>query len=129
MKLWLTFAESPSTVSLPIDPTCGLSQNMNGGKENTHAAPVNPLSLGPPISAVSPSPDSVTLSPKELGALSPVAVNFGPCWVQVPAESVNVHAAPEPSRGPPISAVPASVDSDTLWPKHALAALIARGQL
>src|SRR5436189_267713 len=86
---------------------------------NIHAAPIVLLSALPPISAVSPSPDSATLVPKELRLLAPVAVSFGPCWRHVLPERVNTHAAPRPpaSAKPPISAVAPSPDRARLAPK------------
>ena len=45
---------------------------------NTHAAPRPPLSAGPPISAVLPSPDSDTLAPNWPAPVSPAPVSFGP---------------------------------------------------
>ncbi len=83
---------------------------------NTQAAPVLPLSSGPPISAVSPSAESATLSPNLPSPVSPVPVSFSPCWLQVEPERVNTQAAPlsPSSRGPPISAVLPSAESATL---------------
>jgi len=83
---------------------------------HTHAAPmliwtlvsVVPLALiapdvpvpdvsspGPPMIAVSPSPDSATEKPcwdSELVVVVPT--RFSPCWLHTPPLSVNTHAAP-----------------------------------
>src|SRR2546430_8354620 len=86
---------------------------------NTHAEP-GPSS-GPPTSAVLPSEDSATLTPKllRLRPLAPVPVSFGPCWAQVEPERVNTHAAPVAplSPGPPIRpVVPSGPPSATFAP-------------
>jgi hypothetical protein len=55
-------------------------------------------SRGPPTSAMVPSAESATLSPKWTPKrASPTPVSFSPCWVQVESDCVNTHAAP---RGP-----------------------------
>jgi hypothetical protein len=80
---------------------------------NTQAAPTPTLSLGPPISAVFPSVESVTLEPKLALGASSVGVIRGPCCVQAPRERTNTHAA---SNSLPISAVFPSADNATLQP-------------
>ena len=89
---------------------------------NTHAAPTRPLSPGPPINAVFPSPDSATLEPKSALPLAPDPVSLEPCWVQVEPERVKTHAAPARSlsTGSPINAVFPSPDSATLQPNRPL---------
>src|SRR5439155_1088757 len=47
---------------------------------------------------------------------SSLPVSFAPCWVHFPSERVNTHAEPEPSSGPPISAVLPSEETATLAP-------------
>ena len=67
---------------------------------NAHAAPAPLCRPAPPISAVLPSEDSATLSPKRppFAALFPAFGRsaFAPCWLQVVAFSARVktHAAP-----------------------------------
>ena len=46
---------------------------------NTQAAPLLPSSKGPPMSAVEPSPDSATLTPKRAWPVSPLPVSLPPC--------------------------------------------------
>src|SRR5439155_12626778 len=106
---------------------------------NVHAAPqaLSPPSLssvrsrGPPIRAVLPLAERLTLAPncppKWLRVdhwskfCSPPPVSFSPCWVHVAPERVKTHAAPLPllSPGPPTRTVLPSEDSDTLAPKPA----------
>ena len=92
---------------------------------NTHAAPTpvacpsGASSPPPPISAVSPSEERPTPSPKlGLRPLESLGVSFSPCRVQAPPERVNTHAAPwkELSPLPPIRAVLPSEESATLTP-------------
>ena len=65
---------APPGMSFP--PCC---VQVEPERVNTHAAPT-PLSPGPPISAVLPSEDSATLSPKRAPPISPPPVSFLPCW-------------------------------------------------
>ena len=46
---------------------------------NTHTAPIEPLSLLPPMTAVLPSDDSAAEWPNAIGADPPVPVSFVPC--------------------------------------------------
>ena len=89
---------------------------------NTHAAPRLPLSAGPPITAVFPSPDSDTLAPNWPAPVSPAPVSFGPCSVHTPFERVKTQTAPTLplSPGPPISARFPSPESATLEPSSPL---------
>src|SRR5436305_3574862 len=108
---------------LPVIPQVGVIDPIDGGVDipNTHAAPME-SSLGPPISAVLPSPDNATLNPwLAMGPVTPVPTSFDPCWDQVDPERVNTHAAPMPpmlslSPAPPISAVLPSADIPTPEP-------------
>ena len=95
---------------------------------NTHAAPrVAAVVAGAADQRRVPVRRQRHAGAEPAGPLSPLAVSFGPCCVQVLPERVNTHAAPTPSlsSGPPISAVFPSADSATLTPKPAPAALVA----
>ena len=72
-------------------------------------------SFGAPTTAVVPSAESATVSPKWPGPDAPAAVSFGPCCVHTPFARVNVQTAPTLplSPGPPMSAVFPSADSAT----------------
>jgi len=48
---------------------------------NTHAAPPEPLSLGPPINNVLPSADSAALLPNRASSPAWPDVSFSPCWI------------------------------------------------
>src|SRR5947209_1344412 len=64
----------------------------------THAAPAPALSPAPPTKAVFPSADSATDVPcctlRLLSPTAPVPTSLPPCWLHVPPERVNTHAAP-----------------------------------
>src|ERR1700726_1362402 len=106
---------SPPPVS--FEPCC---VHVEPERVNTHAAPSLLLSLSPPTSAVFPSPESATLTPKAAAPTAPLPVSFAPCWVQVDPERVNTHAAPTKllSFSPPIRAVLPSADNATLTPNR-----------
>src|SRR5437016_6132048 len=78
----------------------------------THAAPMTPLSTGPPTMAVLPSEDSETEVPWLAAPIAPMPTSLS-CWVQVVPLRVHTHAAPMPllSLGPPMMAVLPSEDS------------------
>ena len=75
---------------------------------NSHAAPHLLLSIGAPISAVSPSADRETLVPKAVPAgaicapvprgppqsLTQFGISFAPCCSHAPAVRVNTQAEP-----------------------------------
>src|ERR1019366_6039625 len=92
---------------------------------NTQAAPTLPLSDGPLMMAVFPSPDNATEVPCSTCRLAfrtaPLPTNFEPCWVQTPPLGVNTHAAPKKvlSLTPPTIAVFPSSDSATEAPSVA----------
>ena len=117
-------AVAPAPVSLA---PCWL--HVEPDRVNTHAAPapVAP-SKSPPMRAVLPSADRATLDPNAAPAVAPPPVSFGPCWLQLPPDRVNTHAAPlaRLSLSPPTSAVLPSDDSATLIPTDPGAALVAR---
>src|SRR5262249_32649410 len=88
---------------------------------NTHAAPTELLSCGPPTMAVLPSADSATARPCAAKPTAPLPTSLFPCWVQTPPLRVNTHAAPaEEPRGasliPPTRAVLPSADDATESP-------------
>src|SRR5262249_27196638 len=88
---------------------------------NTHAAPIAPLSPGPPTMAVLPSPDSATDQPSWAAPVASLAVVL--CGsVQLPPLRVNIHAAPASllSDGPPTIAVLPSAETATAKPCPAL---------
>ena len=63
----------------------------------THAAPVPPLSKGPPRMAVLPSVDSATERPcrgPKKPPTAPVPTSLLPCWVQTSPRRMKTHAAP-----------------------------------
>src|ERR1700740_3514900 len=109
---------SPSPLSSPpvsFEP-CWLQ--VAPERVNTHAAPMPLSSRKPPIRAVLPAEDTVTLNPKLPWPFSSPPVSFVPCWLQTDPERVNTHAAPILllSLGAPISAVLPSADSAALKP-------------
>src|SRR5271154_6586204 len=94
---------------------------------NSHAAPSSgSLSDGeedgPPISAVSPSPASATLTPSATSPAGCLPISAPPCWDHVEPERVKTNAAPgalPPDSSffsAPTSAVLPLADSDTLEP-------------
>ena len=84
---------------------------------NTHAAPIELLSPGPPTIAVLPSADTATDQPSSATPFAASAVSFC-CWVHVPPLRVKTHAAPAPllSNGPPTMAVLPSAETATEKP-------------
>src|SRR5262245_836915 len=88
---------------------------------NTHAAPAELLSDGPPTTAV--LQDSATDQPWWAAPTAPLPTNLFPCWVHPPPLLINTHAAPAPllSSSPPTMAVTVlpSADSATDWPCRA----------
>src|SRR2546421_656919 len=69
------------------------------------------LSPGPPMNAVLPSEESATLVPNPASPLSSLGTIFSPCCVQVEPERVNTHAPPlglHPAPSPQASGVPMS---------------------
>src|SRR4029077_20440588 len=117
----------------PEGANCSRWLQVEPARVNRNAVPTSvgsslPLP-GAPISAVSPSDDTATLSPKWPSTRGPPAVSFPPCWVQVDPERVKTQAAPTLLRrqvehllssGPPISAVFPSAESATLSPNSLL---------
>ena len=61
---------------------------------NTHAAPLLPKSLYPPMRAVLPSAESATLRPNRVGLTAPPPMSLTPCWLQVVPARVYTQAAP-----------------------------------
>ena len=72
------------------------------------------LSYLPPITKVVPSPDIETFPCSELPT-APEPTILEPCWLQIPADLVNTHAAPIPalSLEPPMTTVLPSEDIET----------------
>src|SRR5262245_28414969 len=114
-------APSSSLPPVSLGPCC---DQLEPERVKTHTAPMPPLS-SLPTSAVLPSEDKATLTPKRppspalTSSLPPVSL--GPCWVQLEPERVNTQTAPVPllSSMPPISAVLPSEESATEKPKRA----------
>src|SRR5580658_6986345 len=87
---------------------------------NTHAAPTEALSYGPPIKAVSPSDDRLTELPCAALPIAPLPTNLGPCWLQTAPARTNTQDAPAPEASPypPSSAVLPSADKATDAPTN-----------
>src|SRR5205814_1805571 len=67
---------------------------------NAQTAPALPLSYGPPISAVLPSPDNATLEPCSAPPTAPAPTSFEPRWDHVEPDRVNNNPAPAPAPAP-----------------------------
>src|SRR5947199_359563 len=88
--------------SLPVNLEPCLLQ-VEPERVNTQAAPMRPLSLGPPTRAVLPLADTVTLDPKAAGPASSLERTSDACWTM--GSTVNGYRAPASStlnltRGP-----------------------------
>src|SRR5579862_3178752 len=64
------------------------------GFTNTHAAPIPPLSKGPPSMAVVPSADNATARPSCAPPTAPAPTSLLPSWLHTPAMRVYIQAAP-----------------------------------
>jgi hypothetical protein len=66
-------------VTAPNLSDARLSDIVGGGKLKIHAAPTLPLSPGPPMMAVLPSPERDTENPSLASPTAPVPTSLGPC--------------------------------------------------
>src|ERR1051326_3599859 len=101
----------------PVPTSFACSNQLAPERTNTQAAPVAPLSSGPPTMAVLPSADMHTEAPCSAAPTAPEPTSFT-CWTQVEPARRYIHAAPvEPaSSAPPTIATLPSNDSETASP-------------